>query len=54
VSKIAETQISVNNTLVGFMRVKNIDYISLIDLARYKNLIGPKDVWLRAKKILNF
>ena len=42
----------VKNNLVSVIRIGNVDYISLTDLARYKNPIEPKDViknWPRAK-----
>jgi len=43
--------------LISVIRIGNIDYISLTDLARYKNSIEPKDVvknWLRAKTNIEF
>ena len=42
--EIAKTKIKVKDNLVGIMRIGDIDYISLTDLARYKNPIEPKDV----------
>lgn len=56
-NKIIKTQLNVNDNLVNVIRVGNIDYISLTDLARYKNPIEPKDViknWLRAKSNIEF
>lgn len=47
----------VKNNLVSVIRSGNVDYISLTDLARYKNPIEPKDViknWLRAKTNIDF
>ena len=47
----------VKNNLVSVIRIGNVDYISLTDLARYKNPIEPKDViknWLRAKTNIEF
>lgn len=47
----------VKNNIVSVIRVGNVDYISLTDLARYKNPIEPKDViknWLRAKTNIEF
>jgi len=38
------TIINVNNNEVRVMRVENDDYISLTDLARYKNPGDPSDV----------
>lgn len=55
--EIIKTKINVKDNLVSIMRVGNIDYISLTDLARYKNPIEPKDViknWLRAKTNIEF
>ena len=54
---IKKREIKVKDNLVSIMRVGNIDYISLTDLARYKNPIEPKDViknWLRAKINIEF
>ena len=42
--EIAKTKIKVKDNLVGIMRIGDIDYISLTDLARYKNPIEPSDV----------
>ena len=41
---IIKTQLSVKDTLISVMRINNIDYISLTDLARYKNSENPGDV----------
>ena len=38
------SNLKVNNTEIRIMRVNNEDYISLTDLARYKNYIEPSDV----------
>lgn len=48
---------NVNNNLVGVLRVENIDYISLTDLARYKNPDNPGDViikWMSNKSSFDF
>ena len=48
---------NVNNTLINIMRVKDIDYISLTDLARYKNPLTPGDViikWMSNKSSFDF
>ena len=48
---------NVNNNLVGVLRVENIDYISLTDLARYKNPENPGDViikWMSNKSSFDF
>lgn len=39
-----KAQMKVKDNLVNVIRVRNADYISLTDLARYKNPIEPKDV----------
>lgn len=47
----------VKDNLVSVIRIRNVEYISLTDLARYKNPIEPKDViknWLRAKTNIEF
>lgn len=52
-----KTQMKVKDNLVSVIRIGNVDYISLTDLARYKNPIEPKDViknWLRAKTNIEF
>ena len=56
-NKIIKTQLNVNNTLVSVMRIKDIDYISLTDLARYKNPNTPGDViikWMSNKSSFDF
>ena len=35
------TKISVKDNLIGVMRIDNKDYVSLTDLARYKNPNNP-------------
>ena len=55
--EITKTKINVKNNNVSVIRIGDIDYISLTDLARYKNPIEPKDVvknWLRAKTNIEF
>ena len=50
--ELTRTQIKVKDNLVGVMRVGNVDYISLTDLARYKNDKYPANViihWLSNK-----
>lgn len=42
--KIIKTQMRVKDNLVNVMKDGNIDYISLTDLARYKNPLNPGDV----------
>lgn len=55
-NKIA-TKINVKDNLISIMRVDNIDYISLTDLARYKNETNPGDViikWMSNKSSFDF
>lgn len=55
--KVIKTQMKVKDNLVRVIRIGNVDYISLTDLARYKNSIEPKDViknWLRTKTNIEF
>ena len=47
----------VKDNLVRVMKVGNIDYISLTDLARYKNPLNPGDViikWMSNKSSFDF
>ena len=55
--ELVKAEMNVNDNLVSVIRIKNVDYISLTDLARYKNPLEPKDViknWLRAKMNIEF
>ncbi len=52
-----KAQMKVKDRLVNVIRIGKVDYISLTDLARYKNPIEPKDViknWLRGKANIEF
>jgi len=52
-----KTQMKVKDNLVNVMRVGEIDYISLTDLARYKNPLTPGDViikWMSNKSSFDF
>ena len=54
---IVKTQINVNNNLIAVLRVGNIDYISLTDLARYKNASDPSFTvknWLRRVNTIDY
>lgn len=56
-NNIIKTQMKVKDNLVSVMRVGNIDYISLTDLARYKNSENPGDVvikWMSNKSSFDF
>ena len=51
------TKINVKDNLIGVMRINNKDYISLTDLARYKNESNPGDViikWMSNKSSFDF
>ena len=51
------TKINVKDNLIGIMRINNKDYISLTDLARYKNEANPGDViikWMSNKSSFDF
>lgn len=39
-----KTEINVNNNIVSILRVDNIDYISITDLAAYANADDPSSV----------
>ena len=52
-----KTTMKVNNNLVGVLNVEGVDYISLTDLARYKNPENPGDViikWMSNKSSFDF
>lgn len=38
------TELNVNNSIIGIMRINNIDYISITDLAKYANADDPSGV----------
>ena len=51
------TVMNVNNNEIKVLRVGNVDYISLTDLARYKNINNPGDViikWMSNKSSFDF
>ncbi len=52
-----KTEIKVKDNLVSIQRINGIDYISLTDLARYKNKDNPNDVikkWMSNKTSFDF
>ena len=54
---LVKTELNVKNNLIKVMRVNNADYISLTDLARYKNPENPGDViikWMSNKSSFDF
>ena len=55
--ELIQTQINVNNRQIKVMRVDNIDYISLTDLAKYQNENDPSGVirnWMSNKNSFDF
>ena len=55
--KMLQIKMNVKDNQVGVMRKDNIDYISLTDLARYKNPENPGDViikWMSNKSSFDF
>lgn len=42
-----KTPMKVKDNLINVIRINNIDYISLTDLARYKNPNNPGDVIIK-------
>lgn len=51
------TKTNVKDNLINVIRVNKIDYISLTDLARYKNPNSPGDVvikWMSNKSSFDF
>ena len=55
--ELITTQMNVNNKLVRVMRVDNVDYISLTNLAKYQNENDPSGVirnWMSNKNSFDF
>lgn len=55
-NNIITTKMNVKDNLINIMRIDNIDYISLTDLARYK-IDNPGDVvikWMSNKSSFDF
>lgn len=55
--ELIQTQMNVNNRSVRILRVNNIDYISLTDLAKYQNENDPSGVirnWMSNKNSFDF
>lgn len=54
---LIKTEIDVNNNKVGIMRVGDVDYISLTDLARYADSEEPRlpiRDWMRSKEVISY
>lgn len=52
-----KTTIEVKNNIIRIIKVNNVDYISLTDLAKIQNDESPADVvknWMRSKETLSF
>lgn len=52
-----KTELIIKNTKVSFFSREEDDFISLTDIARYKNADEPKDIvknWLRSKSTIEF
>ena len=55
--EVIKTELKVKDNLVGVMRVGDVDYISLTDLAKYQNPIDPSGVirnWMSNKTSFDF
>ena len=55
--EIIKTEMKVKETLVGVMRIEDVDYISLTDLAKYENSEDPSGVirnWMSNKESFAF
>lgn len=55
--ELIQTQMNVNNRQIRVMRVDNVDYISLTDLAKYQNENDPSGVirnWMSNKNSFDF
>lgn len=56
-NEIIKTEMVVKDNVVGVMRVGNVDYISLTDLAKYQNANDPSGVirnWMSNKNSFDF
>lgn len=56
-NNLIQTEIDVNNNKVGIMRVGDVDYISLTDLARYSDSEEPRlpiRDWMRNKEVISY
>lgn len=56
-NKLVQTEIEVDNNKIGIMRIGDIDYISLTDLARYADNEEPRlpiRDWMRSKEVISY
>ena len=54
---MVKTEINVKNNKIGIMRIENVDYISLTDLARYEENNDPSDLikqWMSNKDSFDY
>ena len=55
--KLVKTEIDVIDNKIGIMRIENVDYISLTDLARYADAEEPRlpiRDWMRNKEVISY
>ena len=55
--KLVKTEIDVIDNKIGIMRIGNVDYISLTDLARYADAEEPRlpiRDWMRNKEVISY
>ena len=43
-NNMIQTELDVNNNMIRVMRINDVDYISLTDLAKYSNSENPANV----------
>ena len=56
-NNLVKTEIDVKNNKVGIMRIGDVDYISLTDLARYADNEEPRlpiRDWMRNKEVISY
>ena len=56
-NNLVKTEIDVKNNKVGIMRIGDVDYISLTDLAKYSNPENPANViiyWMSNKGTFDY
>ena len=56
-NNIIKTEIDVKNNKIGIMRIRDVDYISLTDLARYADAEEPRlpiRDWMRNKEVISY
>jgi len=56
-NNLVQTEIDVNNNKIGIMRIGEVDYISLTDLARYADSEEPRlpiRDWMRNKEVISY